>query len=79
MTGFVAFRWFDIRKPGPVKWAEDRFDSGWGVMADDLVAGVLAAFIVMLPAYVVVVAQLQSVPHRLADSGVIDIMVWLVG
>jgi len=79
VTGFVAFRWFDIRKPGPVKWAEDRFESGWGVMADDLVAGVLAAFIVMLPAYMVVVAQLQSMPHRLADSGVVEIVAWLVG
>jgi len=54
VTGFVAFRWFDIRKPGPVKWAEERFERGAGVMADDIVAGFLAAIVVMFPAYVLV-------------------------
>ncbi len=60
VTAFVAFRWFDIRKPGMVKWAEERFEGGVGVMADDLVAGVLAAVVVTVPAYVVVVARLQA-------------------
>ncbi len=43
VTGFVLFRLFDIAKPGPVRWAERRFPDGVGVMADDLVAGLLAA------------------------------------
>lgn len=43
VTGFVAFRLFDIWKPGPVRWAERRFARGAGVMADDVVAGVLGA------------------------------------
>jgi len=43
VTAFVAFRVFDIWKPGPVRWAERRFRGGWGVMADDVVAGLLAA------------------------------------
>ena len=43
VTGFVAFRLFDIWKPGPVGAAEMRFTGGLGVMADDLVAGALAA------------------------------------
>ena len=46
LAGFVAFRAFDIAKPGPVRWAERHFDGGLGVMADDLVAGVLAAAVV---------------------------------
>jgi len=46
VTGFVAFRAFDIAKPGPVRWAERRFEGGIGVMADDVVAGVLAAGVV---------------------------------
>ena len=46
VTGFVAFRLFDIAKPGPVRWAERRFKGGIGVMADDWVAGVLAACVV---------------------------------
>jgi phosphatidylglycerophosphatase A len=43
VTGFVLFRVFDVWKPGAVGWAEKRFEGGWGVMADDLVAGVYAA------------------------------------
>ncbi len=46
MTGFVAFRCFDIAKPGPVRWAEQRYHGGLGVMLDDVVAGVLAAGVV---------------------------------
>jgi len=60
VTGFVAFRWFDIRKPGPVKWAEEKFDRGVGVMADDIVAGAMAALVVMLPAYVLVANELNA-------------------
>ena len=48
VTGFVLFRWFDISKPGPVGWAERRFKGGWGVMADDLVAGVFAGTLLAL-------------------------------
>lgn len=39
---FLAFRLFDILKPGPVRLAE-RLPGGYGVMADDIVAGALAA------------------------------------
>jgi phosphatidylglycerophosphatase A len=46
VTAFVAFRVFDIAKPGPVAWAERNFQGGVGVMADDLVAGGLAAVLV---------------------------------
>jgi phosphatidylglycerophosphatase A len=69
VTAFVAFRWFDIRKPGWVKWAEERFEGGLGVMADDLVAGVLAAAVVTVPAYVVVVARLQALVLDGAAAG----------
>ena len=41
VAGFALFRLFDIWKPGPVSWAE-RLPGGWGVMADDAVAGILA-------------------------------------
>ncbi len=60
VTGFVAFRWLDIRKPGPVKWAEEKFERGVGVMADDIVAGALAALVVMLPAYVLTAMKLNA-------------------
>ena len=60
VTAFVAFRWFDIRKPGPVKWAEKNFKGGLGVMADDVVAGILAAIVVMVPAFLLVTSSLES-------------------
>ena len=48
VTGFVAFRCFDIAKPGPVAWAERRFEGGLGVMMDDVVAGALGAVVIVL-------------------------------
>ncbi len=39
---FALFRLFDILKPGPVGWA-DRRPGAFGVMLDDVVAGLLAA------------------------------------
>lgn len=47
ITAFVAFRVFDIFKPGPVGWA-DQQHGAFGIMADDLIAGWLAAMIVAL-------------------------------
>ena len=44
--GFLAFRLFDIWKPGPVRAAERRFEGGLGVMLDDVVAGLFAAAVV---------------------------------
>ena len=45
LAAFAAFRLFDIAKPGPVGWAE-RLPGALGVMADDVLAGVLAALVV---------------------------------
>ena len=42
LAAFIFFRLFDIIKPGPVRMAE-ALPGGWGVMADDIVAGVMAA------------------------------------
>jgi phosphatidylglycerophosphatase A len=42
VTGFVAFRVFDVWKPEPVRRAE-RLAGGAGVMLDDVVAGAFAA------------------------------------
>jgi phosphatidylglycerophosphatase A len=42
LAGFVLFRFFDVLKPWPAS-ALDRVKSGWGVVADDLAAGVWAA------------------------------------
>ena len=42
LIGFVWFRVFDIAKPWPISRLE-RLPGGWGIMADDLLAGVFAA------------------------------------
>ncbi len=43
-ASFALFRLFDIAKPGPVGWADRRHDAV-GVMADDVIAGAIAAAI----------------------------------
>lgn len=43
--GFALFRLFDIVKRGPVGWADKRFKGGFGVMFDDVLAGLLASLI----------------------------------
>lgn len=42
IAAFALFRLFDITKPGPIGWA-DRQAGAIGVMADDVLAGALAA------------------------------------
>jgi phosphatidylglycerophosphatase A len=43
VTGFVAFRVFDVWKPGPARWLEENLRGGAGVVMGDVAAGVLAA------------------------------------
>ena len=40
-AAFVAFRFFDIIKPPPIRRLE-KLPGGWGIVADDLLAGVYA-------------------------------------
>ncbi len=51
LTAFFAFRFFDILKPGPIGWADRRGDA-LGVMLDDVFAGIAAAIVVGLAAWV---------------------------
>jgi len=39
-AGFVAFRFFDIFKPFPARYLDARVPGGWGIVLDDVVAGV---------------------------------------
>ncbi|MDE2182132.1 MAG: phosphatidylglycerophosphatase A [Alphaproteobacteria bacterium] len=47
LAAFLLFRLFDMAKPWPVSAAE-RLDGGWGIVADDMVAGLIAGIVVML-------------------------------
>lgn len=42
-AGFVLFRIFDIWKPFPIRWLNNRVPGGWGIMLDDLAAALAAA------------------------------------
>jgi phosphatidylglycerophosphatase A len=42
LTAFVIFRLLDVAKPGPIGWA-DRQSGAAGIMADDVIAGVITA------------------------------------
>ena len=47
LAAFVAFRFFDILKPPPVKWFE-RIPGGDGILLDDVVAGVYGLLVMVL-------------------------------
>jgi phosphatidylglycerophosphatase A len=42
VVGFVLFRLFDIVKPWPVKIADAKMKGGFGIMFDDVLAGLYA-------------------------------------
>lgn len=42
VLGFVLFRIFDIFKPFPVSWFDQRIHGGFGIMMDDIIAGLYA-------------------------------------
>jgi phosphatidylglycerophosphatase A len=42
VLAFFLFRIFDIVKPPPARWCQDRLPGGWGVVLDDVAAGVWA-------------------------------------
>ncbi len=44
LAAFALFRLFDIWKPAPVRQLE-RLPGGWGIVADDVMAGIYAALV----------------------------------
>jgi phosphatidylglycerophosphatase A len=49
---FVLFRFFDILKPWPVSWADQKVEGGLGVMLDDVLAGIYGAIVFYVGAWV---------------------------
>ena len=45
LIGFGLFRLFDIAKPWPIGWLDKNVPGGFGVMIDDVVAGVVSAIL----------------------------------
>ncbi|MCP3876160.1 MAG: phosphatidylglycerophosphatase A [Desulfobacteraceae bacterium] len=48
VTGFFIFRFFDIVKLAPVKYFENNFSGGAGVVLDDIMAGILSAAVLRI-------------------------------
>ncbi|MGH8556005.1 MAG: phosphatidylglycerophosphatase A family protein [Methylococcales bacterium] len=45
LLAFVLFRLFDIWKPFPIRYVDNRFENGFGVMADDVLAALYAILV----------------------------------
>lgn len=48
LVGFLLFRFFDILKPWPIRWLDRHVSGGFGIMLDDLLAGVFAGLVMLL-------------------------------
>ncbi|MCB1951386.1 MAG: phosphatidylglycerophosphatase A [Zoogloeaceae bacterium] len=51
-AAFVLFRFFDIVKPQPIKWADSKVKGGFGVMLDDVIAAGYTLLVLALAARV---------------------------
>jgi phosphatidylglycerophosphatase A len=48
IAGFFLFRTFDVIKPPPVRQMESWLHGGWGVVMDDVVAGIMANIVLRI-------------------------------
>lgn len=48
LVGFILFRFFDILKPWPIKWIDQKVSGGLGIMLDDVLAGIFAAILLLI-------------------------------
>ena len=48
LAAFALFRLFDIWKPWPVSWADQKIKGGLGIMLDDIFAGLMALAVLTL-------------------------------
>jgi phosphatidylglycerophosphatase A len=46
-AAFALFRIFDVIKPFPISWLDNNIPGAWGVMIDDIAAGLVAAACVL--------------------------------
>lgn len=60
LAGFVLFRLFDQFKPFPARWAERNLPTGWGVMFDDVFAGMWGAAVLYGAMHVPTLARLLT-------------------
>ncbi|HEY4177390.1 MAG TPA: phosphatidylglycerophosphatase A [Kofleriaceae bacterium] len=51
LAGFIVFRALDITKPPPIRWLDENLPGGWGVVLDDVAAGVLGCVLMVALAH----------------------------
>jgi phosphatidylglycerophosphatase A len=51
MAGFALFRLFDIWKPWPIRVVDQKVEGGFGIMLDDVLAGIYALLVLQLLLY----------------------------
>ncbi|GAA5115040.1 phosphatidylglycerophosphatase A [Orbus sasakiae] len=48
VIAFVAFRLFDMVKPWPIRWFDQKVSGGFGIMIDDVIAAIFSSLVVYL-------------------------------
>jgi phosphatidylglycerophosphatase A len=48
IAGFALFRFFDAVKPWPISWFDKNIHGGFGIMFDDVIAGIISLFCLLL-------------------------------
>lgn len=56
LAAYVLFRFFDMVKPGPIRWVDQRTSDGIGIIGDDAMAGLAAGGLLLVG------QQLTSLP-----------------
>lgn len=67
IAGFLLFRVFDIFKPQPIKSLE-KLPKGWGILTDDLAAGVYAAVLLFVLQQTAVIDYAETILSRCFDG-----------
>jgi len=62
VLGFLLFRLFDIAKPWPIHKLE-KLPKGWGILADDLLAGVYAGIVLFFCHEIGLVTHISAIFH----------------
>ena len=48
VIAFVLFRFFDILKPYPIRYFDQKLESGFGIMVDDVLAAIYAVIVIAI-------------------------------
>ncbi len=52
LLGFGLFRLFDIWKPWPINWVDKNVKGGFGIILDDVMAGILSFIVIQIVLFV---------------------------